>query len=179
MSVGSRSKTSPKAMMIAERRKRACQLRLEKKSFREIAAELGCSIGLAHKYVRTAVEQVPQAEATELRELRVGQLERVMRDLRRVLAAWQAAATAGDKDAADLFVKAADKLAGVIEKASKIEGSTAPAKQELTGKDGSPLVGQPSPAEAARLVREAFGDHGAKAHDGGPTPEIPPDAPTE
>jgi len=181
MGLGRRSKTSPEAMRHAERRKRACELRLVgKKSFREIAAEMGCSLGMAHKLVRTAVEQVPQANAEELRDLRVSQLDEIIVDLRKVLTAWRAAALSGGIGAADLYVKAADKLAGVIEKASKIEGSAAPAKQEVTGKDGAPLAGQPSPAEAARLVREAFGEHGAKgAQNVESTPEVPPDTPTE
>ncbi|HVJ90552.1 MAG TPA: hypothetical protein VM580_12175, partial [Labilithrix sp.] len=66
-----------------------------------------------------------------------------------------------------------------------VEGTDAPKRTELSGPDGSPIVGEVSPEAAARLVQEAFGSHAIKADDetgdtddGGASP-VPEGSPAE
>ena len=111
---------------------------------RDIANITGWSRGKVHNLVVEGRKSIPEVEAKAL------VAEVVDRERAVIKAHWRR--------------RAEPDHARVIQASDKVMLSALPTKAEVTGADGAPLLG-PSPIEAARLVREAFGDHAAKRTD--------------
>jgi hypothetical protein len=107
----------PSTAEITERRIRAWQMQLAGKSYRDIATELGVSVGTAFKDVQAHAEAIktPVAEAVRKQELaRLDMLiERLMPRIE-----------SGDVQAVGAFLKVMDRRA-------KMLGLDAPTKQEI------------------------------------------------
>lgn len=176
MGVGARSKTSRAKLRRAEDIKRACELRMQDMTVRQIASVMGCSHGRVHNLLRDATVEIPREAAEELLQIRVRELEREVERLRRVAAAFEKKAVAGDVGAADIVVKASGKRIDAIEKTSKIEGSAAASRAELTGGDGGPLRFDLTGLTDEQIDRLAGGDASplaafAKSGENGKDPE--------
>lgn len=120
--------------VASERKVRAFALRKEGKPLRAIAEELGVSHEMVRRYVRDGLEELNRSrldDATELRTLEEARLDGLLQGL------W-APATGGDEKAAAVALR-------VCESRRKLLGLDAPTKSEITGKDGSPVVGSEEP----------------------------------
>jgi len=119
-----------------------------------IAKELGyANASGPFKVFRKAVERLRQ-EANETvdeqRWIEVARLEAVLRG------GLYQRAQRGE-------LAAIDRMLAIQTRISAYLGLDAPKQQQLTGANGGPLMGDaPTVVEAARLVRELFGEHGAR-----------------
>lgn len=124
-----RGKNAAASSLAIVRKDEALDLRLAGKGFREIARELGCSLGAAYGYVEASLNELRKSSPEKAEELREIDLQRL--DL----------AT----DCALRAIKAGDTLAigplvRVLERRAKLLGLDMPSKQEITGKDGAALL---------------------------------------
>jgi transcriptional regulator with XRE-family HTH domain len=170
-----------KAAWVAE----AVRLVCEGMSERQIATRLGLHHSTVNEALHKEFERVRPNE-TEVQAAREKKRERLYRGLEKwmrvrddSIAACEAdPKRAPDYKAGELVVKHEVLIAAV-------EGTDAPKQAELTGKDGAPLNGEPSPEAASGLVRQAFGSHAMKdpddeVGDAGPGDNVSlPESPTE
>lgn len=141
-----------------ERRAKAWDLRVRGKTYREIGSELGVSHVTAWEDVKAIGDRIRSQTDESAEHHRAMQLQR----LDKVISVLMPLVDVGDLDAMDRLDKFEKRRAALL-------GLDAPAKQELAV---SALVA--SPAAAAALVRERFGEHAAKS-DPGKTPGDPSD----
>lgn len=106
-------------------RLRALELRQQGWSYRQIAADIGKSPSMAHKYVARALQETTAEAVDDLRLLEGERLDAAQ------AAIWPMV-MAGDIAALNGFIRLSERRA-------KLLGLDAPSKQELTGKDGEPL----------------------------------------
>lgn len=154
------NQTLDRAEWVAE----AVRLSIEGWSCRDI----GKAVGRHHSTVAEALakefERIrPQPE--EVETLRAIQREQIQRQMQ----GWIPASLAGDSNAAMVVYR-------FMERAARLDGLDMATKADLKLSGG--LTVDATPEEAARLVREAFGEHAAKAvpdADGAPESiEVPP-----
>ena len=124
----SRSTTSARHVLALEREVKALEMRKTGACYRVIGEQLGVTDKAAHKSVKKALAKLEAVAAEEAEEVRRLELERIDRAL---LAIWKQV-QAGNLGAIDRMIKLQDRRA-------KYLGLDAPAKQELTGKDGGPV----------------------------------------
>jgi DNA-binding CsgD family transcriptional regulator len=129
---------------IEARQERAIRLRVQGFNYREIAAELGISVGTAYNDCSAAMKRIREQTRESAEEVRSVELDR----LDRMIRALEVKAF-GDGD-----TRAIDTLLKVSERRAKLLGLDAP---ELHVN-----VGEVTPDRAAQLVREAFGDHATR-----------------
>lgn len=127
-------------MAIEERRGRVYDLRLAGKSIREIARELGIGVGTAHRDCDAVLERL-KSEANETAE-RARQIDLHRLDVAQA-ALWPSVQS-GETQAIDTYLR-------LQARRSKLLGLDAPEQQIHS-------MTTASPEEAARLVREAFGE---------------------
>ena len=99
---------------------RAMSLRLEGKSYREIAAEMSVAKGTAHKYVRKAVKLLQEKyseKAEMIVVIEVNKLDKLEKAL-------QKDARAGD-------IKASTTILKIMERRAKLLGLDSPARSEV------------------------------------------------
>lgn len=107
--------------------KRTLDLRRAGATYQEIADELGYkNRGTAYKALRRALGRTLQDSADNLRELEAARLDQLQ------LGSWKAAMRGDPKAVANVL--------RVMERRAKLLGLDAPAKTELTGAGGNPLV---------------------------------------
>ncbi len=119
------SRSQSRALVAAERRARALQLRKEGASFNDIGAELGMSRSAAHKTVQRGLAELTrlaEGEADELRAMELARLDALLN------AVWPAA-TDGDLPAVDRALKIGERRARLL-------GLDAPVKHASTNPDG-------------------------------------------
>lgn len=144
---------------IAMRQAEAIGMRRKGKSFRDIATALNVSLGQAHADVRAITSKVNHDAAVDAEVEKLLALERIDAGivvLNEVLDA-EVFSESGDRDH-ELRLKALDRLVKLEDRRAKLLGLDAPTKQEIDTR----LSGSATPAEAARLVREAFGEKASK-----------------
>lgn len=117
-------KVAAKRLDAAEAVAKACRLRREGKHIREIAAELGRSIGWVSEEINRAIREFPKEDAAALREHLLSREEAL------IATHWP---NRHDPDSAKV-IHASDKII------ADIAGLYAPTKTELTGKDGGPVL---------------------------------------
>lgn len=162
---------------IEDRRSKAWDLRVRGKTYREIGAALGVSGKTAHQDCHAVLDRIKAEtddKAEHHREVSLARLDRLTGLLMPVaetldIDALKARIVAGEDSETVLLM--AGKAMDAIDRLDKLEkrraallGLDAPAKHEH---DVNANVG-PTTADAARLIREKFGQHAAK--------EEPPDA---
>lgn len=117
------SQTSPRRLTARERERQALSMRLQGKSFEQIAHSLGLhDRGAAYKAVRRVLSRLAaeaQADAIALRALELERLDAMLAGL------WPAVES-GDTRAVHVAIE-------VCERRSKLLGLDAPAKQEIAG----------------------------------------------
>lgn len=143
---------------------RAVRMATQGWSYRRIAAKLGLHHSTVAEALAKEFERVrPQPE--EVETLRAVQREQLQRQMQK----WIPRSLIGDHDAALVVYR-------FMERAAKLDGLDMASKADLKLSGG--LTVEATPEEAARLVREAFGEHAAKAvTDAGESPEssdVPP-----
>lgn len=139
--MASSSKRDARAADIQIARDRALRLRREGHTIREISRRLGCSVGRAHQLIQEAIAAIPQENAEAVRVLELQRIDRMLRGLCRRREVDEDGRVTGRPGLAYLgepkAVAAAVKL---MERRAKLLGLDAPAKVELAGKDGGPIV---------------------------------------
>jgi hypothetical protein len=128
------SKTDARRLRGAARRQRALELRLARKSYAAIAAELGISRQSAHKLVMTALDEIrtkTAEDAAKVRDLELQRLEAIEAKL------WE---KRGEP-------RVADSLFRAMERRARLEGLDAPIQVE-----GTLLTGALSDDERAERV---------------------------
>jgi hypothetical protein len=159
------SNTSDDAI-IEERRSRAWTLRLKGKSVRQIAAALGVGVATAHSDLKTVLERTKadnDQAAEDHRSVSIARLDRALDTIEDALEAVDVR-TDDNGDIIErgvdheLRLKALDRLLKLEERRAKLLGLDAPVKTEVEAS----VTNVASPAEAARLVRTAFGEHASK-----------------
>lgn len=114
----------------------ALDLRITGKSYREIAAELGCSVSKAYDDVSAALAKLEAESAEKAAEVRRIELDRIDVMLKGI---WPEA-EAGDARKIETALK-------LMERRAKLLGIDAPTKQEVSGPDGGAI-----PIEDARAM---------------------------
>jgi Ni,Fe-hydrogenase III large subunit len=110
-----------------ERQKEALSLRLVGLSYDAIAERLGfANRSGSFRAVQAALKKTLQEPADELRTLELERLDSMLLPL-------MAQAKKGNQGAVDRVLR-------IMERRAKLLGLDAPTKQEVTGKDGGPLV---------------------------------------
>ncbi len=117
-------------LTAAERKKEIVRLRRNGFTLAKIAEQVGCSAQYAHKILTTYLERLETEFRNDVRELRQLEAERLDRAQ---LAVWDKAVK-GD-------VGAIDRVLRIMERRARLFGLDAPARQEITGKDGRPFSG--------------------------------------
>lgn len=139
-------------LRLAERRAKACDLRLTGRSYRSIAAECGVSVRTAWQDIHHVLDELNEQALEALETHRRTGLMRLDRLLE---LAWSQA------EGGDL---------AAIEMARKLEAD----RRKMLGLDAPEQqihqVANVTPEEAARLVREAFGEKATPRTEG-----VPPD----
>lgn len=120
------SASQSRAVIAAERRARALQLRKEGANFDQIAEELGMSRSAAHKTVQRAIAELATLAETEVAELRALESAR-LDELHQ--AVWPQA-VAGDLPALDRVIR-------IMERRARLLGLDAPAKVASTNPEGT------------------------------------------
>jgi hypothetical protein len=132
---------------IENRRAKAWDLRVKGKTYREIGLELGVSHVTAWEDVKFLGERIRSETDESVEQHRAMQVQR----LDKVISVLMPKVEDGDFEAMDRLDKAEKRRAALL-------GLDAPAKQQID----ATVTGDASPAEAARLIRQAFGDHALK-----------------
>ena len=120
------SASQSRAVIAAERRARALQLRKEGANFDQIAEELGMSRSAAHKTVQRAIAELATLAETEVAEIRALESAR-LDELQH--AVWPQA-VAGDLPALDRVIR-------IMERRARLLGLDAPAKIASTNPEGT------------------------------------------
>lgn len=113
--------TPPEKKALAERRKRALDLRIAGATLAEIAEAHGVSISTTHEDIRRCLSDIPKASADELRKQEIARLDKLQN------ACWQ--------DAIHGDLSAIDRALKVIDRRAKMLGLDAPQQVEVTGVD--------------------------------------------
>lgn len=123
-------RTSKRRVVALDRTVEACALRRKGRTYEEIAAELGYTNGgAAYKAVARAMAAAldhAKEDADHLRQLEADRLDAAQ-------AALWPAVLRGRLGAIDVFTKLSARRARLL-------GLDAPAKREITGKDGGPIA---------------------------------------
>lgn len=157
------SKQVATGLAIAQRREKVAMLKLAGWTVRDISGHLKCSVGTVQTDIDAAYAAAEgNAEAYIKREkaISLARLEVANKGI------WPLIET-GDLDAIDRLVKLEARRAKTI-------GFDAAEKQEIDAKVSS-VTAAASPAEAARLIRQAFGEHAAQKN---AEPSALPESPT-
>lgn len=117
----------------AEQAARALALKREGAGYRDIAAEMGISVGLAHKLVQRELADIPAADRAQLRDLEAERLDALL------VIVWPLAAE-GD-------LAAVKEVRNICESRRRLFGLDAPAQVEFR-----PDVGTIDIAETAREI---------------------------
>jgi len=124
------SKTSARLMLAAERKAKALDLRIQNKTHREIAEELGVTPQAVSKMLKSALADLCAVSAERAEHVRQMELER----LDKMAAGLRAQAELGNP-------KAVYASIAVMNRRSQLLGLDAPSKEqhEVFGKDGAPI----------------------------------------
>lgn len=142
----------PDDPVVEERRRRAIELRVSGKKYREIATELRIGLGQAYRDVKAVIDRT-KAEADEnADEIRRIELERIDE----AIAAMMPNVRAGDPRCCEVLVKLQDRR-------SRYLGLDAPAKHEHSGPDGAPIPIDARSALTERLAGLIAGAAGTAA----------------
>jgi hypothetical protein len=120
----------------ADNRAKAWELKKQGWTHAAIAKELGVSEPAVGKYIARGVQDISRVaddHRDEWRETQLARLEKLYERLEKI--------AAGDDDNA--VIKAAAPLVKALERQAKLLGLDAPARHELTGKDGVPFNADP------------------------------------
>lgn len=163
-----KKRTSAKKHSRMLRRAKVTKLRAEGKTLDQISATLGVSKGTVHNDFQASLAVTLNREKIDAERLRMDQLQRL------ATCTQAAFEILRDNPDPELRLKAVDRIIKVEERVSKLLGLDAPARTEFAG---TVEVGAVGPMEAARLVRQQFGDHalpsGMDAGAAGETPALP------
>lgn len=154
-------------LITAEKTNQALQLRRACATYPQIAQQLGCAQAYAHRLVQAGLAALREETKETAEDVLTLEIERLDRRQRRLNAAQdkiEARVKQGEDKAIMLMLKLDASEGNISERRAAYLGLDAPKKTELTGASGGPLALTAiaaTPAEAARLVREAFGEDAA------------------
>lgn len=119
---------SPRRIEAAEKRARALELRKAGATYDQIARQVGFSErGAAYRAVQTALLEITQEPAQEVRQLELERLDAML------LGLWPAARKGKEG--------AVDRVLRIMERRAKLLGLDAPVKAEMGGKLSYEIIG--------------------------------------
>lgn len=124
--MGNSSNRDRSKAAVAEKRKRALQLRCDGFNIRQIAAHMQLSVGRVHALIDEAIKEIPSEERERLRRIECERLETLYK-----------AGMQGVRKGNPQMIRA---LVAVVDRHCKLLGLDAPTVTELTGKDGGPVA---------------------------------------
>lgn len=128
------------------RRVEAAKLRAKGWSLYEIARKLDVDPSTVWEYIRDyykALNHEGEEAARTARELDLDRLDRAIKGIEQAI-------DMGDPQAINALVR-------VLDRRAKLLGIDAPARSEVTGKDGAPLVEEATPQRIRDVMRTRFG----------------------
>lgn len=143
---------------ILARRTRVVQLRTEGRTFREIAKELGVSVGLVHNDFDASIERVLEPNVAAYRAEHVARLHQMRAVVKDVLERRHLLVSASGRVAVDeneepleddgVVLAATDRLLKIDEAERKLLGLDAKPELSVTGNLTYEILGFPDPAGA-------------------------------
>jgi predicted transcriptional regulator len=143
----------------------AAKLRRDGWGVYDIADKLGVAPSMVTQYVATYYRELRaegKGAAEEARDLDLARVDDSLKDVEMCLAALRVDAKQGEREAAQTIARLTDTKCKLLDRRAKLMGTDAPAKSEVTGKDGAPLQGDLTPAMMRSFVEEQFGRVGPK-----------------
>lgn len=141
MAATRRTRRSAAEIAILERRAAALEMRKQGMTYQEIGDQFKFTAQRAHFLVNEAIKALKTEAAADVIALELARLD----DLQS--AQWEAAISRGDPKAAETILK-------IMERRAKYLGADAPAKSEITGKDGGPVEIEMKEAAADEAKRK-------------------------
>lgn len=130
------STTRERTILTAEQDARAAHLRAERRTYREIARELGCSASAAYQSVQRAIAAVPVEAVGELRAIECATLDAAIARLWDIVHAGHPYVSNGkvfyDLEDAGPVIAALNGIIKACESKRKLLGLDAPARQTIT-----------------------------------------------
>jgi hypothetical protein len=130
------STTKERTILTAEQDARAAHLRAEGRKYKDIAAELGCSVGTAYTAVTRAIAAVPVEAVGELRAVECARLDAVIARLWDIVHADHPYISQGrrfdDLQDSGPVISALSGIVKASESKRKLLGLDAPARQTIT-----------------------------------------------
>lgn len=145
-----RARTSPRAIEVLERERKALELRKGGATFEQIAQALGyADRSNAHKAVRRAMRETIQEPADEVRRVEVERLDVLLKAL------WPKALSTGDKQQA----RAVEQCLSIMARRSALLGLDAPSRRVVE------IVTEDALDEAIANLRSEIADFEAAGAD--------------
>lgn len=168
--------TAGEKIARAEWTARAVKLSLKGWSLRRIGALVGVSHEAVRRSLREEFERVrPDVEEIEALRAHHGEkLERREARLNRLVGAYWVKAKGGDTEAAKVVLDAEKGLDRVHVSQARLMGLDAPARSEVSGKDGAPIVFDLTGMSSEQLKQLASGLAEDDASDEGGAPAADP-----
>lgn len=125
---------------MAEKERKALQLRRQGKTYGQIASLMGCATSIAHRYVDMAIANIPKEEAELVRAIELDRLDRDLRRNERILEKLETRADQGDDKAIQNVALLHNSNRRIQERRAKYLGLDAPVENRLTGADGGAIA---------------------------------------
>lgn len=130
-----------------------------------IAEKLGVTPSMVSHYISQVLAELRTQSteaATEARDMDLMRIDESLADVEMCLRALRVDAKDGEREAAATIARLTDTKCKLLDRRAKMLGVDAPAKSEVTGKDGAALSGNLTPAMVRSFVEEEFGRVGPK-----------------
>jgi predicted transcriptional regulator len=155
-------KPGPKGSRLSTeiRRTEAIKLRVAGWNTYAIAEKLDVTHQTVSEYIETYLDRVKEESKDRIsheRELDILRIEESLIDVEACIRALRVDAKQGEREASQTIARLLDTRCKLIDRRAKLLGTDAPAKSEVTGKDGSPLVEEVTPQRIRDVMRARFG----------------------
>lgn len=125
-----------------------------------IAEKLGVTPSMVSHYISQVLAELRTQSteaATEARDMDLMRIDESLADVEMCLRALRVDAKDGEREAAATIARLTDTKCKLLDRRAKMLGVDAPAKSEVTGKDGAPLVEEATPQRIRDVMRSRFG----------------------
>lgn len=135
-------------------------LRRDGMSLMAIAEKLGVTPSMVSHYISQMLAELREQSteaAAEARDLDLMRIDESLSDIEMCLKALRVEAKSGEREASQTIARLTDTKCKLLDRRAKMLGVDAPARSEVTGKDGAPLVEEATPQRIRDVMRSRFG----------------------
>lgn len=143
-----------------DRRYQAVLMRRDGMSLQDIGDKLGVTPQMVSGYISQSLKELQSQSLDAISEERTLDLLRIdesLSDVEACIRALRVDAKQGEREASATIARLLDTRCKLIDRRAKLLGTDAPAKSEVTGKDGAPLVEEVTPQRIRDVMRARFG----------------------